>query len=699
MEATKGIDFALQQINTKQKSWFYKMRLVLKRFYHQCIKSRNRKDFVKWFFSKAFRRQYSGKSLRDFDHLEEVKSSLKRARFQIGKDGLSSLNSRVKFKRVDISKTVVIFASVPFYDVGGGQRSAQLAKTFNEMGYIVHYIYGFECSEEDIPEMFIPAVTHEMIDQVSVEWYQSILSKDAITIFEIPYYKFRPYLDIAKKYGQHTVYEHIDNWDTNLGSMFYDPETFKYFVENADLLTVTAKMLGEKIAEKTDREYFYLPNAVNVNVFEPGKEYECPQDLKIGKAKTLLYFGSLWGEWFDWEKVIYIAENRPDIAVNLIGDYSGIKDRIGKMPSNIHFLGLKPQIQLPAYLQHCDVTILPFKNCEIGKYVSPLKIFEYIAMNKHVLATNLDDIQNYPNVFASDSKEDWLEYLNRDEELVSTEAFIADNNWYARCAALIEHFKVSAKEFPKVSVIVLNYNNKKVIERCIRTLQNHNKRYGYEIIVVDNGSTDGSYELLQEKYNGQIKLLQNKVNGCSSGRNFGVANAEGEYIVFLDSDQWIISDYWLDSAFDLINNNISIGAVGWNAGWFEKGEITGPIVDYMFNRNIETPEIWYKTDIAYLATSGMLMRKELFDAIGGFDQYYDPTCFEDTDLSLKIRDYGYELAYCPYMTIMHLPHQTTQSGSKNHSQLMKRNGNYFYNKWLDENPKLLEYYSQKGEVI
>ena len=159
MEATKGLDFALQQINTKQKSWFYKMRLVLKRFYHQCIKSRNRKDFVKWFFSKAFRRQYSGKSLRDFDHLEEVKSSLKRARFQIGKDGLSSLNSRVKFKRVDISKTVVIFASVPFYDVGGGQRSAQLAKTFNEMGYIVHYIYGFECSEEDIPEMFIPAAS------------------------------------------------------------------------------------------------------------------------------------------------------------------------------------------------------------------------------------------------------------------------------------------------------------------------------------------------------------------------------------------------------------------------------------------------------------------------------------------------------------------------------------------------------------
>ena len=73
MEATKGIDFALQQINTKQKSWFYKMRLVLKRFYHQCIKSRNRKDFVKWFYDGLLLSKHE-----NFLHREKFRNNMPR---------------------------------------------------------------------------------------------------------------------------------------------------------------------------------------------------------------------------------------------------------------------------------------------------------------------------------------------------------------------------------------------------------------------------------------------------------------------------------------------------------------------------------------------------------------------------------------------------------------------------------------------
>ena len=669
------------------------MALVLRRFYFQFLKNGEKIEFLKWFFAKLFHKKYDGRALNYFDYLEKAKLSLKENRTQIICEALQQDKNNYELKRKDLNKTVVIFGSVPFYDVGGGQRSAQLAKTFNELGYIVHYIYGFECSEENIPDMFIPAVTHKLIDEVTVDWYKGVLTKGAISIFEIPFVKFKPFLDIAKKYNQPTVYEHIDNWDSNLGSMFYDAETFKRFIEEADLITVTAKMLGEKIEEKTAREYLYLPNAVNINIFEPGKTYTCPTDLRIGKNKTLLYFGSLWGEWFDWEKIIYVAEHCKDVTINLIGDYSGIKDKIPTMPDNIYFLGLKAQVELPAYLQHSDIALLPFRNCEIGKYVSPLKIFEYIAMNKKVLATGLDDIKGYPNVYASDSCEEWVEILKRNDTIVSTEEFIGKNNWYSRCAMLIEYFKeYNEPQKPSVSVIVLNYNNKKVIERCVKTLLTHNRRYQYEIIVVDNGSSDGSFELLKEKYGNDITLLRNSVNGCSSGRNLGAKYATGEYIVFLDSDQWIVSDYWLDSALDLIVNNVNIGAVGWNAGWFEPGKTTGPIVDYLPNRGLESSEIWYKTDIAYLATSGFLMKKSLFDQIAGFDEFYDPTCFEDTDISLKIRDYGYELAYCPYMAIMHLPHQTTKSGSASHTQLMERNGKYFWNKWVEKNEKLLAYY-------
>ena len=679
----------IKQINIVQASKTYRYGLVLKRFYAQCIKSSEKRDFFKWLCGKITHKETTAKLLSEFDHLETAKQCLRVEHHTVNHKPVVVESATIKLKT---TKSVVIFASVPFFDVGGGQRSAQLARTFNALGYRVHYIYGFPCTEENVPDMFIPTEAHEYIDNISKEWFIKRINEESIVIFEIPYAKFEPYLKLANKVGCLTVYEHIDNWDSSLGCLFYDEVVYKNFLEKVGLITVTAKMLGEKIEEKIDREYLYLPNAVNIEIFEPLKTYACPSDLVKGKRKTLLYFGSLWGEWFEWDKIDYLAKQCPDCAINLIGDYSGCVDRVKNARKNVHFLGLKKQTDLPAYLQHSDVALLPFKNCEIGKYVSPLKIFEYIAMNVKVIATNLDDIQNYPNVYCSDSKEDWVSFLNEETELIDSSTFISDNNWFARCAELIKRANIKEKNFPEISIVVLNYNNMTFIRRCVETLLAHKSRYNYEIVVVDNGSKDGSYEMLKENYSEKIVLVQNTKNGCSSGRNLGVKNSKGEYICFLDSDQWVISDYWLDSAIELFEKNSKLGAVSWAGGWFSPGTPAGTIVDYLPNRGMDTAAVWYRMDIGYLGTDGFLIKRKLFDEINGFDEFYDPTCFEDTDISLKVRYHGYELAYCPYMSIMHLPHQTTKSGSAGHTKLMKRNGDYFVEKWKKLKPELLEYY-------
>lgn len=689
-EKKKNLEHEIsKQISIVQNSKSYRYSLIIKRFVTQCFIGKEKKDFVKWFVSKILHKSSATKFLSEFDRLEDVKRNLKtNQQFTNEKFPLIE-NNKFKLKE---GTSVVIFASVPFYDVGGGQRSAQFAKTFNTLGYRVYYIYGFPCTEENIPDVFIPAVAHKFIDDVSGEWFKSIIGKESIVMFEIPYWKFEAYLEQSREADCFTIYEHIDNWDSSLGCLFYDKNVFRKFLENSDLITVTAKKLGEKIEEITQKKFLYLPNAVNTEIFEPSKNYECPKDLVKGKNKTLLYFGSLWGEWFDWEKIDYLAEQCTDCEINLIGDYSGCTNRLNAAKNNVHFLGLKKQTDLPAYLKYSDIALLPFKNCEIGKYVSPLKIFEYISMNVKVIATNLDDIQNYPNVFCSDKKEDWVNFVNKTTDNIDSSAFISDNNWFSRCENLIKKSNIKEKIFPKVSVIVLNYNNLNVIRRCIETLITHKSRYDYEIIVIDNGSKDGSYEILKNFYSENIILVQNSKNGCSSGRNLGVKKSNGKYICFLDSDQWIESDYWLDSALELLEKKHHIGAVAWNAGWFAPGKTTGPIVDYLPNRALDSGAIWYRTDIAYLATSGFLMKKKLFEEIDGFDEFYDPTCFEDTDISLKIRNSGYEIAYCPYMSIMHLPHQTTHSGSAEHAALMDRNGKYFMDKWKKIQPDLLEYY-------
>ena len=602
-------------------------------------------------------------------------------------------------------KKVFIFGTVPYYDVGGGQRSSQLSKIFNMMGYAVHYIYAFDSSESKIFNISMPLVLHKSIDDISIEEFDRSINKDDICIFEAPIEKFNVFLLVAKDRQAKVVYENIDNWETSLGNMFFNEHTLINMLKYADMIVATAALLVDQTSKYFEKynlpqkEVYYLANAVDDGLFEPRKNYEKPDDLIQGE-KTLVYYGSLWGEWFDWKLLEDVAKANPNSTINLIGDYKDVLDKKNTLPKNIYFLGLKKQTELPAYLVYSDYAILPFKCCEIGNYVSPLKIFEYIAMNKLVLATNLPDIEGYPNLFNSNSAEDWNKILKKDNnvDLEKRDEFVFNNNWYNRCSKIIDVLfpenaeKVDKKFYKNISVVILNYNNKNVIFRCVDTLLRFNSRYSYDIIVVDNNSTDGSYEELIKKYTNinNVKIVRNDKNGCSSGRNLGVSHASNDYILFLDSDEWVLHKYWLDMYLTILDKNDDIGAVGWSAGWFNK-QGHAYKYDAWFEHRYMSPNMLYRKDIGYLATCGFLIKRDLFNRIDGFDLFYDPTCYEDTDLALKVRNAGLEIVYSTYLGVGHLPHQTTKSGTEAHTKLLKEKGNYFVKKWKEKNPKLLEY--------
>lgn len=603
--------------------------------------------------------------------------------------------------RLKTEKKVYIFTNIPYFDVGGGQRAAQLAKTFNSMGYLVEYYYAFNSSETLKHNILLPVTAHKKINKIDKEKFNNEVTEKDIFIFEAPMEMFLPYLEIATNNKCKIVYENIDNWETSLGNMFFSENALKQILAKSTILVGTSKLLVEQIKEYLkkykieNKKVLYLPNAVDSDLFEPRKMYEQPKDLVKGE-KTLLYYGSLWGTWFDWDLLKQVADSNKNISINLIGDYAGIIDVKKKMPENIHFLGLKKQTDLPSYLYYSDYAILPFKSDEIGKYVSPLKLFEYIAMNKPVISTMLEDIVNYDNVYCSNDGKDWIKWVNEELnfDIEKRNEFIFQNDWYSRCSELIDkvdsHKKCLDEFYDNISIIILNYNNKNVIENCINSILKFNERYNAEIIVVDNKSADGSYELLKEKYKDKIKLYQNTKNGCSSGRNLGVSKATQKYIMFLDSDQWILHKYWLETYIEILTKDDKIGALGWAAGWFNREGYSYHVVD-SFPYKYMPPIGLYRYDVGYLGTGGMILKKDLFDKLEGFDLYYDPTCYEDTDLSLKIRNTGQELAYTTYLGVGHLPHQTTKSGTKEHDSLIKSKGDYFISKWKKINPKLLKY--------
>lgn len=601
-------------------------------------------------------------------------------------------------------RNVFLFATIPYYDIGGGQRSSQLAKTFNKMGWNVHYIYAFPSSDFDEKNYIpIPCVMHMHIGALDMDTFRQMLQSDDLLVLEGPADSFVPYVLTAKETGAKVIYENIDNWETSLGSsVFADRSTLDTILTASDLLVGTAKLLVEQlqgycVALEIEKEIAYLPNAVDDELFAARLHYDTPKDMVLG-SKTLVYYGSLWGEWFDWDLIFGVANARKDVAINLIGDCAPIPHIVNNAPPNVHFLGLKKQAELPAYLKYADFALIPFKTGEIGDYVSPLKIFEYISMNKNVLTTALPDVAGYPNLYAGNDLDHWLAAVdsNHAPDEAAAEAFTADNTWSNRIEKMLDRvypaqaLRCDDKFYGKLSIVVLNYNNKGIIDKCAASLLRYRDRYDYEVVIVDNQSSDGSYEQLQTSFGNRITLVRNSKNGCSSGRNLGVKVSKGDYILFLDSDQWATNRYWLDTYLQIHEAAENFGAVAWNAGWFDKYAAGYMIVDnYAFR--CMPPSAQYRGDIGYLATCGFLMDKALFNAVEGFDEYYDPTCYEDTDLSLKIRDAGREIYYCPHLGVVHLPHQTTKAGSEAHLKRITEKQKYFAVKWRERNPTLLNY--------
>ena len=595
---------------------------------------------------------------------------------------------------------IYVLTGIPYYDIGGGQRASQLAKTLNQMGYRVKYLYSNYSSDKKDNRVVIPVETHAYINEETIAYVKSHIKKEDIVILESPFTQFEAIVDLAVQAGSKIVYENIDNWETSLGQQFFQEDTLKKYLSAAHVLTGTAKPLVKQLEEYQEKYHLeakpilYLPNAVDDKLFCGVQSTEKPADLQCGK-KTFLYYGSLWGEWFDWDLIIGFAKRNPDYAVNLIGNAEGIQKKVRECPANVHFLGLKAQTELPAYLQYVDYTMLPFKRGEIGDYVSPLKMFEYIAMYTRVLSTSLPDIAGYPNVYFGDEVEAWEAVVKADPVLdrSAADCFVEQNTWSHRVTTLFAHLykKEQSKLYGKLAVVILNYNNKNVIFKCVDSLLSFKNAYDYEIVVVDNGSKDGSYEMLCERYSAeQVTVCRNTKNGCSSGRNLGVSKTEKEYILFLDSDQWATNAEWLRPYEEVMSLHPDFGAIGWTGGFFNISGTAYSNVDYFAYRYMY-PSMLCRTDIGYLGSGGMLVKTENFRKVEGFDEYYDPTCYEDTDLSLKIRNAGKELYYCPYLGVIHLPHQTTNSGSEAHKALSREKRDYFVAKWSKENPDLLKY--------
>ena len=145
--------------------------------------------------------------------------------------------------------------------------------------------------------------------------------------------------------------------------------TSDHVVASAADLAVRSERMGAKAT--------VVPNGVNAEVFGEVAEGEVPRDFPVGDGQSFWrHVGSLYGGWFDWVALERVAVSFPAARIVVIGDDKGGHPA---MPSNVFFLGLKAQFELPAYVRRFDVGLLPFIVSDMTHAVSPLKVYEYLA--------------------------------------------------------------------------------------------------------------------------------------------------------------------------------------------------------------------------------------------------------------------------------------------------------------------------------
>ena len=203
---------------------------------------------------------------------------------------------------------------------------------------------------------------------------------------------------------------------------------------------------------------------------------------------------------------------------------------------------------------------------------------------------------------------------------------------------------------PKVSVVVPTYNRRLSAHETVECLLRQSLP-PHEIIVVDDGSTDGTAETLRRAFGGAVKVLSRKNGGPASARNCGIRASEGDFIAFTDSD-CLPDETWLA---ELLKGFDSPRVAG--VGGVVRRADTDLVSEYVDAVGMLNPLI-RDGEVDYLVTANACFRRDVLFEANLFDERFVKPGGEDTELSVRVRSLGYELKFTPAAVVLHHHRQT-----------------------------------------
>lgn len=482
------------------------------------------------------------------------------------------------------------------------------------------------------------------------------------------------------------IYDCMDDHSgfENTASIVLEKE--KLLFQKSDLVIASSQKLYDQ-AKLLNPHTTLIRNAADYDHFKnkPEKIYTDPQNRKI-----LGYYGAI-AEWFDINLIEKLAQYFPEHLILLIGNDTVNAQQKLKQYKNIIFTGEVEYKNLPYYLYAFDICLIPFQIIPLIEATNPVKVYEYLSAGKPVVSVDLPEFRELENlnlVSLGKNPEDFCQkiqnLLHNPHALNNGQTFAQHQTWSNR----IEDFEKVVHQLhnPLVSIIVLTYNNLDLTKACLESLEKNTTYANYEIIIVDNASTDGTQTFLKQHYSQHTVILNTENKGFSGGNNIGLKAAQGEYLVILNNDTQLTPG-WLSTLVQHLQRNPDIGLIGPTTNNIGN---QAKITTY-YKNTVQMLSEAYKISLENmggliplktLAFFCVMMPRKVLEKVGLLDEQFGIGFFEDDDYCRRVEQAGYKII-CAKDVFVH--HHLSASFNKLNGEirraLFNKNKGLYEKKW------------------
>lgn len=495
----------------------------------------------------------------------------------------------------------------------------------------------------------------------------------------------------------YVIYDCMDDhagFSTNDAAMLSEEQTL---LQEADIVIASSGKLYEQI----------LPMNPNTCLIRNGGEFEhfsvppgsIPPELPDRSGPIIGYYGAI-SDWFDIELIALLANKHPEWTFVLIGSTFGCKIEAVEGLDNVVLTGEKPYSSLPQYVHCFDVCLIPFTINDLTLATNPVKLYEYLAAGKPVVASRLPELEAIPSslIHLADTPEQFETAILKallsersepckQQSIQARHKFARQNSWNNRYQEL--HAILTQQLYPLVSIVIVAYNNWKFTRQCLSSLFAAPTYPHLEVIVIDNGSTDAtSYELRRIRHPALHVISLHRNMGFAGGISHGLNAAKGEIFILLNNDTLVTGD-WIERLIHPLRRNKELGMVGPVSNHVGNEQI----VDHFVGNGIQGPDPDWLQEL-YEQYEGRLRETEMlgffcvaftrrvYTQVGELDAGFAIGMFEDNDYCERVKQKGYRFMIVEDAFVYHHGSMSFKRLSKQqYGEIFEQNRAYFEQKW------------------